>query len=90
MIAVYYILRCNPFFFGTDGDGHSVFVGAADKDHVFFFQSQIADVDVGRYVNPCQVSDMNGAVGIGNADVTVVRLNFFSIVSMYLFCYERF
>ena len=30
MIAVYYILRCNPFFFGTDGDGHSVFVGAAD------------------------------------------------------------
>ncbi len=65
MIAVYYILRCNPFFFGTDGDGHSVFVGAADKDHVFFFQSQIADVDVGRYVNPCQVSDMNGAVGIG-------------------------
>ena len=65
MIAVYYILRCNPFFFGTDGDGHSVFVGAADKDHVFFFQSQIADVDVGRYIHPCQVSDMNGTVGIG-------------------------
>ena len=64
MIAVYYILRCNPFFFGTDGDGHSVFVGAADKLRLLFHVS-VADVDVGRYIHPCQVSDMNGAVGIG-------------------------
>ena len=26
MIAVYYILRCNPFFFGTDGDSFPLYL----------------------------------------------------------------
>ena len=64
MIAVHHVLRGDAFLLGADGDGHSVFVGAADEDYIFLFQSQVADINVGRNINACQVSDMNRAVGI--------------------------
>ena len=56
MIAVHHVLRGDAFLLGADGDGHSVFVGAADEENIFLFQSQVADVDVGRNINACQVS----------------------------------
>ena len=61
MIAVHHVLRGDAFLLGADGDGHSVFVGAADEDYIFLFQSQVADINVGRNINACQVSDMNRA-----------------------------
>ena len=65
MITVYYILRCYAFFLGAYCDGYSVFVRTSDKDYIFFFQSQIADVDISGYINSCQMSDMNRAVSVG-------------------------
>ena len=65
MITVYYILRRYAFFFGAYCDGYSVFVRTSDKDYIFFFQSQIADVDISGYINSCQMSDMNRAVSVG-------------------------
>ena len=37
MIAVHHVLRGDAFLLGADGDGHSVFVGAADEDYIFLF-----------------------------------------------------
>lgn len=79
MITVYYILWSDTFFLGTDCDRHTVFIRTADKEYVFFFQSQITDIDICRHVYTCQMSDMNRPVAYGRAEVTVVLLKFFSI-----------
>ena len=91
MIVVHHVLRGDAFLLGADGDGHSVFVGAADEDYIFLFQSQVADINVGRNINACQVSDMNRAVGIRQCRGHGGTFEFlFHCVIMYLFCYERF
>ena len=91
MIAVHHVLRGDAFLLGADGDGHSVFVGAADEDYIFLFQSQVADINVGRNINACQVSDMNRAVSVGQCRRNGSAFEFlFHCVIMYLFCYERF
>ena len=64
MIAVHYILRSDALFFGTDRDGHPVLVGASDKDYVFFFQSEITDINICRHINSCEMSDMDRPVCI--------------------------
>ena len=64
MIAVHHVLRSDAFFLGTDSDGHSVFVGATDEEYVFLLQAEVAYINVGRYVNACQVADVYRAVGI--------------------------
>ena len=64
MIAVYHILRSDTFLFGTDGDGYPMFVGTSDEKYILFFQSQIADIDVCRYIYTGQMADMDGTVRI--------------------------
>ena len=64
MIAVNHVLRCDAFLLGTDGDGHSVFVGATDEEYVFLLQAEVAYIDVGRYINACQEADVYRAVGV--------------------------
>jgi len=64
VVAVNDGLRRDALFARADGDGHAVFVAAADKHHVFALQAQVAHVDVGRHVNARQVTDVHGAVGV--------------------------
>ena len=90
VIAVDDVLRCAAFLLGADGDGHSVLVASADKDDVFLLESQVADVDVGRYIDAGQVSDMNRSVGIGQCRCHGSTFEFLFHICMYLFCYERF
>ena len=91
MITVYHILRSNSFFLGADGNRYPMFIGTADKDYIFFFKSQVADVNVSRHIYPCEVSDMDRPVGIGQCRCYGSTFEFlFHIYSMYLFCYERF
>ena len=64
VVTVYYILRSDSFFLGTDGNGHTVFIGTSDEEYVFFLQSQVTDVDICRYVYTGKMPDMDRAVGI--------------------------
>ena len=42
--------------------GYPMFVGTYDEKYIFFFQSQIADIDVCRYIYTGQMADMDVAV----------------------------
>ena len=47
VVAVDHLLGRDAFFHGPDGDGHPVFVAAADEFHVFFLCPQVAHVNIG-------------------------------------------
>ncbi len=64
VVTVDYILRCDAFFLSFDGDRHSVFVGTANKQYVFAFHAEVADVGVGRDVNAGEVADVHRAIGV--------------------------
>ena len=64
VIAVDNILRCDALFPGPDGDGHSVFVAAADEHHGLLLKSQVAHINIGRYIDTSQVAYVHTAVGI--------------------------
>ena len=65
VVPVVDVLRRDAFFSGPDGDGDSVFVGAADHDDLLSFGAEVADVDVGWDVDTGEVSDVYGSVGVG-------------------------
>ena len=64
VITVAHSLRSYTLFLGTQGDRNTVLVAAADEDDIFFFQSQIACVNICRDVHSCKVSYMNATVCI--------------------------
>ena len=65
MVLVHNILRSYALFAGLDGDGHAVFVAAADEHHILPAHAQVADIDVSGNVSAGQVADMDGTVGVG-------------------------
>ena len=65
MVAVHNILRRNALFFSLDGNRNAVLVGTTDKQDLLAAHSQIADVSVGGDVDACQVTNVNGAVCVG-------------------------
>ena len=36
MVFIHDLLRCDAFFHGADGDGHTVFITSAHKNDIFF------------------------------------------------------
>ena len=64
VVTVYYILRSDSFFLCTNRDRYSVFVRTSDKQYIFFLQSQIAHIDICRYIYAGQVTDVYRAVRI--------------------------
>ena len=62
MVAVHDVLRRDTFGFRLDGDWHTVLVRAANHNHVFTFESEIAGVDVGRHIHTGEVSDVDRTV----------------------------
>ena len=65
VVAVDHLLRGDAFLAGFQGDGHAVLIRAPDEKDLFAFGAEVADVDIGRHIDPGQVADVNGAVGIG-------------------------
>lgn len=64
VIAVDDVLRRHALLFGANGDRHAVLIRAADEDDVLLLQAKIADINISRYVDTCQVAYMYAAVGI--------------------------
>jgi len=65
MVTVYYILRSNSFFLGTDRNRNAMFVRTSDKNGFFAFYSEIAGINVGRNINSGKMTDMYGTVCVG-------------------------
>ena len=64
MVAVYYVLWRHALFLGLDGDGHAVFVRAADKSHRTTVKSQIACIYICRDIHSGKVANMYRAICI--------------------------
>ena len=77
VVTVHNVLRRYALFSCLNGDGHSVLVGAADKQHILSFGAQVTRINVGRNVNPRQVADVNGPVGIGQGRSNGISFEFF-------------
>jgi hypothetical protein len=41
-----------------------MFVGAANEQNIFVFKPQVTCINIGRYINPGQVTDVDWPVGI--------------------------
>ena len=81
MVAVDDLLGRDALLAGLDGDGHTVFVRSADGDHVAAFEPQVTGIDIRRYVDTGQVTDMDGTVGIGECRSHEIAFE--------LFCHKR-
>ena len=86
VIAVDDILRCDAFAAGADGDGHAVLVRAAHQCDGAVVESQEAGVYVGGNVHAGEVTDVHGAVGVGERRGDEGAFIFFCHVCC-LFCY---
>ena len=65
VIAVHHLLGGDSFLTCLQGDGYPMFVRSADGDHISVPLAQVADINVGGDINPRQVAQVKGAVGIG-------------------------
>ena len=67
--------RGNSFLIGSDGNGGAVGIAAGDHQHFVAAHSVIAGEDVGGQIAAGDVSEMQGAVGVGpgNADEYTFR-----------------
>ena len=65
MVTVYHCLRSNAFVAGLEGDGHAVFVRSANGNHIPSLVSQVAHINVGWNVDPGQMPQVKGPIGIG-------------------------
>ncbi|MNL73135.1 hypothetical protein D3C87_1985520 [compost metagenome] len=64
VIFVNHLLRCETFFFCTNGNGYAVLVGAADERYFLTGRPEIANVYISRYIASCQVADVDRAIGV--------------------------
>ena len=64
VVSVYNILWSNAFLPRFDGDRHAVFVATAYENHLFSLVAEITCVDIGGDVDPCQMPDMYGSIGV--------------------------
>ena len=86
MVAVYHFLYGNALFTGTDGHGYTVLIATADKHHVLLLESEVTYIDVGGNVHAGEVTDVHGAVGVGERRGDEGAFIFFCHVCC-LFCY---
>ena len=64
MIFINYILRRAALLTRFNGNWYAMFVGAANIQHIFTPEPEVAHINVGRHIHTCQMSYMNGTVGI--------------------------
>ena len=77
VVAIDDLLGRNALLAGLDGDGHTVFIGAADRNDVAPLQTKVARIDIRRYVNSRQVTDMDRTVGIGERRCNEITFELF-------------
>jgi len=65
VVAIDKLLGCDALFFGGQGDGHPVFVRAADVENLLAPQTQEAHIYVRGQVGPGQMSQVDLPVGVG-------------------------
>ena len=65
MVLVHDLLRVYSFFQRPDGDGYAMFITGTDKFNVSFLSPLVADINVRRKVATGQMTNMQGAIGIG-------------------------
>ena len=91
MIAVHHVLRGDAFLLGADGDGPPCSSEPPMRLHLPFSVAGSGHKCQQEHKRLPRVSDMNRAVGMQQCEVTVVRLNFFSLCYyVSLFEHERF
>ena len=64
MISIYNILRSYSFFTRTNGNGHSMFIRTSDKKDIFFFQTEIADIDISRNIHTGKMTNMHRTISV--------------------------
>ena len=62
MIAVNNLLYCDALLAGTDCNRHTMLIRSSDEHNIFLLQSKIAHIDIGWYINTCQMTDMHTTV----------------------------
>ena len=89
VITVHNILRGDALLTSTNSDGHAMLVASTDEHHIALLQSQVTYIDVGRYIDTCQVTNMNATIGVrqrrGHRDSLILFL-FHIINNVYLGC----
>jgi hypothetical protein len=67
MIPVDNLLWRNTLITGFQGNWYAMFVGTAYRNDIFALQPEIPCVNIGRYINSGQVTDVDRSVGIGES-----------------------
>src|SRR5271169_3026853 len=65
MVDIDVLLRSPTGEIGTQGNRNSVFVGAADIDHIAPLQPLKPGVAIGRQIGACDMPEMELSIGIG-------------------------
>ena len=58
MVLVHDLLRAYPFSQCPDSDGHAMFITGADIFNISFPGSLVPDINIGRQVAACYMTDM--------------------------------
>ena len=90
VVAVDDLLGRDPLLARLDRDRHAVLVAAADRQHVAPAAAQIARVDVGRDVDPRQMTDMHRPVGIGERRRHQIAFELFCHILEFLSSFSSF
>src|SRR5579863_8303768 len=64
MIFINYLLRCNAFLHGTDGDRDAMFITTTHKKDIFFSGPFETYIYIRRDITAREMTDMNGAICI--------------------------
>ena len=67
VVTVDDVLGRHAFLARFQGDGHAMLVAAANHADLAVVEAQIAGVDIRRHVDSGEMSDVDGAVGIGES-----------------------
>ena len=62
VVSVHYLLNGNTLFACADGHGNTMLVGPSYENNILFLQSKVSYINVGRNINPCQMTYMNTSV----------------------------
>ncbi|OPZ72067.1 MAG: hypothetical protein BWY83_00832 [bacterium ADurb.Bin478] len=65
IVAINQLLRSDALLFRSDGNGHAVFICAADVQHIAFLHALVTNIDVRGQIGAGQMAQMDGAIGIG-------------------------
>ena len=84
MVAIHYILGGNALFLSLNGNGYTMLITTANEEYLLAFESEVASVDISRYIYASQVTNMHGTIGVGQGGSDKGSLKLFIHLSMSL------